>query len=194
LSSGSKWWALISNSNLVLYFPSCTLVTTTIPYIWTTWKFLNLCSMNFPQMIDVFSCDECENNYTLYQIIHPTILHIHPKKILDIWTKTRNQYLTIGKYYGICSLSWLQTSHLHLMASYHALFNGVLQQLVELRLTWLLNPIAKGLYRKKTQIWNLPPKQTLSIKVLGVSFYNLRFWVLECIFLCDFVNIVVLKF
>jgi hypothetical protein len=80
------------------------------------------------------------------------------------------------------------------MANYHALSNGVLQQLVELRLIWLLNPIAKGLCRKKTQIWNLPPKQTLSIKVLGVSLYNLGFEVLECIFLGAFVNIVVLKF
>jgi len=62
--------------------------------------------------------------------------------------------------------------------------NGVVQKLVELKLIWLLNPNLKGMCKRKIQIWDLSPKQTTRIKVLGASFYKLRFWILQCIIFC----------
>jgi len=64
--------------------------------------------------------------------------------------------------------------------------NRVVQKLIELKLTWLLNINPKIMCKKKIQIYNLYPKRAMPIKVLGVSSYNLGFWVFQCMFfLCS---------
>jgi len=64
-------------------------------------------------------------------------------------------------------------------------YNNEVQKFVELKLTWLLNLNLKGICKRKIQIWDLPPKITMPIMVLGASSYNLRFWIIhECIFFC----------